>query len=97
MSMLPVCRRGVLRGKVIATLGASSSIAADRLHEATFNDVAEEYIVEHQNKLEALVVQRQKHWNRLQPFASVAPPRKMSWKKVNVQNFPAWCYFYQQL
>ncbi|CAL8465794.1 g5330 [Coccomyxa elongata] len=61
--------RDVLRGKLIATLGASSSIAADRLHEATINDVAEEYFVEHQNKLEALVVQRQKHWNRLQLFA----------------------------
>lgn len=47
----------------------SASMPAHQLHDATFKDVAEEYIVQHQNKIEALVMQRQKHYHRLQHFA----------------------------
>ena len=52
-----------------SALGMSASMPAHQLHDATFKDVAEEYIVQHQNKTEALVMQRQKHYHRLQHFA----------------------------
>jgi len=55
---------------VISALGVNTNVPAEQLFNASFNTVAEEYIVHHQNKLEALVVQRQKHWNKLQLFAS---------------------------
>ena len=54
---------------MVSALGVNTSASVEQLLNASFNAVAEEYIFHHQNKLEALVVQRQKHWNKLQLFA----------------------------